>query len=274
MLPAVTLSVVMSRLQSTFGALRSKGKKSLVAYLTAGDPTEAASIEAALCVADAGADVLEVGIPFSDPTADGPVIQRAMLRSLQSGGGFASALRVVKAVRDARPSLPMVAFGYLNPFVSKGLEDSLGRAAEAGVDGLLVVDAPYEEAAPIAAAAKESGLDWVSLVAPTTGHERAKSIASSATGFVYMISMTGVTGSDFAGVERVKPLVASIRDVTSVPVCVGFGVRDRESAAAAAEVADGVVVGSALVSVLEKGGALNDLGRLVGQLRAGVDSAN
>lgn len=263
----------MGRVQTTFEALQRAGKKALVAYLTSGDPDEERSVEAALRVIDAGADILEIGIPFSDPTADGPVIQRAMLRSLAGGGGFDSALRVVGAVRKARPTVPLVAFGYLNPWLAPGLESALDSAAEAGVDALLVVDAPHEEAQPITAAAADRHIDWVSLVAPTSGGSRAQMLAAEATGFVYVISMTGVTGSAFAGVERVTPLVASIREATTAPVCVGFGVRDAESARAASAVADGVVVGSALVSIVEEGLELERLDRLMNELRRGVDAA-
>ncbi len=259
----------MGRIQTTFEGLARDGRKALIAYLTGGDPDEKASIDAALEVIDAGADVLEVGIPFSDPTADGPVIQRAMLRALRAGGGFETSMRVVEAIRRARPSVPLVAFGYLNPLLAGGLDRTMNRAAAAGVDGLLVVDAPHEECAPIAAAAAERGIDWVSLVAPTSGVSRAQTLAAEATGFVYVISMTGVTGSDFAGVSRVSPLVAAIRESSNAPVCVGFGVRDRESARAAAQIADGVVVGSALVSTLEGGGSVGDLVR---ELREGVEA--
>ncbi|MEL6544996.1 MAG: tryptophan synthase subunit alpha [Myxococcota bacterium] len=263
----------MGRIQTTFEMLARDKRKALVAYLTAGDPDEQGSIDAALAVIDAGADVLEVGVPFSDPTADGPVIQRAMHRSLKAGGGFETSMRVVEAVRKARPQTPLVAFGYLNPLLAGGLDRTTSRAAAAGVDALLVVDAPHEECAPIAAAAAERGIDWVSLVAPTSGVNRAQTLAAEATGFVYVISMTGVTGSEFAGVDRVAPLISAIRDSSTAPVCVGFGVRDRESASAAARIADGVVVGSALVAKVESGAPLSELSALVAELRAGVDAA-
>lgn len=263
----------MGRIQTTFEALARDGRKALVAYLTGGDPNEDRSVEAALAVIDAGADVLEVGIPFSDPTADGPVIQRAMLRALNAGGGFETSMRVIESIRKARPNVPLVAFGYLNPLLAGGLDRTMSRAAAAGVDALLVVDAPHEECAPIAAAAAERGIDWVSLVAPTSGPARAQTLAAEATGFVYVISMTGVTGSDFAGVERVSPLITAIRESSNAPVCVGFGVRDRQSARAAARIADGVVVGSALVSTLESSESISALADLVRELRLGVEAA-
>ncbi|MEL6338415.1 MAG: tryptophan synthase subunit alpha [Myxococcota bacterium] len=264
----------MGRLQNTFESLHRDGKRALVAYLTSADPDEQRSVDAALCVVDQGADVLEIGVPFSDPSADGPVIQRAMQRALEAGGGWRSALRVVEQIRKARPSIPLVAFGYLNPILATGLERSMDMAGRAGVDAMLVVDAPHEESRPIAAAAAERGIDWVSLVAPTTGLVRAQTLAAEATGFVYVISLTGVTGGDFAGVERIKPLLKAIRESTTVPVCVGFGVRDAESAMTVAQVADGVVVGSALVSALEAAGngPLDNVERLVREIRSGVDA--
>ncbi len=260
----------MDRLAETFAGLERNARKALVVYLTASDPSLDDSVQAALAAVRAGADVLEVGVPFSDPIADGPVIQRAMGRALAAGGGLAAAFELTRRVR-AESAVPIVLFGYVNPLLSLGLEASCQAAAAAGVDGLLVVDLPPEEAGELRAVAARHGLAWVSLVAPTSG-ERVGRIARDASGFVYLVSMTGVTGGKLADPTRLAPLVAQVRAARAVPVCIGFGIRDAESARAAAALADGVVVGSAVVAALEAEGAAG-VGRLVGELRAGLDGS-
>ena len=261
----------MKRLTDTFARLRQEKRKALVVYLTAGDPDVAGSVAAALAAVQAGADILEIGIPFSDPMADGVVIQRAMLRSLAAGGGFGQTLEVIRQVRQAC-SVPIVAFGYINPLLWGGIDASCKQLAAAGADGMLVVDVPAEESAELEAAVAGAGLAWVPLVAPTTGAQRIHSVAKGATGFVYMVSMTAVTGGELTDVNTLKPLIAAVHGVTSVPVCLGFGIRDRASASRAAQVADGVVVGSAVVAGLEAHG-VNEVSRIVGELRTGVDAA-
>lgn len=264
----------MGRLQNTFDGLQRDNKRALVAYLTACDPDERRSIDAAMCVIDHGADVVEVGVPFSDASADGPVIQRAMGRALGNGASFDSSLRVVRAIRHHRPTTPLVLFGYLNPIEVRGWARALDQVAEAGADAMLLVDVPLEESARLAALAAERKIDWVSLIAPTSGAERAQELAATATGFVYMISLTGVTGGRFQGVDRIRPLVQAVRRSATIPICVGFGVTNRETAAAAAELADGVVVGSALVDALERtdGGSLDGVRDLMRDIRSGVDA--
>ncbi len=260
----------MSRLAEAFTLLRAQRRKALLVYLTAGDPDAARSIAAAEAALAAGADILEVGVPFSDPVADGPVIQRAMSRALAGGGGLLPALEVVRAVRQ-KSQAPIVLFGYCNPLLWYGMEESVRRAKDAGADGLLVVDLPPEEAGPMKAAAAATGLDWVTLVAPTSGPERARRLAETATGFVYVISMTGVTGGAVQDPSAVAPLVEIARRA-GVPACIGFGIRDAKSAAAAGRLADGVVVGSAIVAALETGGPAR-VGELVAELRRGLDAA-
>jgi tryptophan synthase alpha chain len=233
----------MTRLAKSFEEVRASGRKALVAYLTAHDPSLDTSVEAALAAAAAGADILEIGVPFSDPVADGPVIQRAMGRALRAGGGLAGSLEVVRRIR-ARSAVPLVLFGYLNPLLWDGFARATELAATAGVDGLLVVDLPTEEADELRQSAAARGLGWVSLVAPTTGKERARRIAGAATGFLYMVSMTGVTGGALADPTALVPVVQDLRSSTRVPICIGFGIRDRQSARQAAKIADGVVVGS------------------------------
>lgn len=262
----------MRRLEQTFKGLRAAKRKALVIYLTAGDPDVQGTVDAAQAAVQAGADILEMGIPFSDPVADGPVIQQAMLRSLKNGGGFKQSLLVIAKVRAVVP-VPIVAFGYLNPLLWDGLEASCKALKEAGADGLLVVDVPAEEAQPVTRAASAADLDYVPLLAPTSGQDRAKAIAKSGSGFVYMVSMTGVTGGALNDVTRLIPLIDTARQASSLPVCLGFGVRDRASANRAAHVADGVVVGSAVVAAMQQAGgtAGERVGRLVAELRAGVD---
>ena len=265
----------MSRIEKTFDALRANNKKALVVYLTAGDPNLEDSVAAALAAVEAGADILEVGVPFSDPLADGPVIQRAMNRALEAGGGFEGALEVVRRVRE-QSDVPIILFGYVNPLMWHGQRESCERFAEAGGDGLLVVDLPPEEADELKGFAAERHLDWITLVAPSSGPERTRMLSEAASGFVYVISMMGVTGAKLTHTEGVSKVVSMVQDATSVPACVGFGVRDRESARAVAEVADGVVVGSAIVKVLEENRGVEGtkaVAQLVGELRAGIDEA-
>jgi tryptophan synthase alpha chain len=266
----------MSRLKPVFERLKNTPRKALVVYLTAGDPNPHTTVQAALKAVEQGADVLEIGVPFSDPVADGPVIQRAMERSLAQGGGFEQALQVVRQIREVS-QVPMVVFGYANPLFYHGVEKACEQLADAGADGLLVVDIPYEESSHMRQAAVKCGLDWVALVAPTSGVARAKAIASCATGFVYMVSMTGVTGGNVGSLDPVKPLIAAIQEVSNVPVCIGFGVRDFDSAQKVASVCDGVVVGSAVVAALQKdqgnSSPLSSVAHLIQQLRAGVDAA-
>lgn len=257
------------RLQQAFAALGAAKRKALVIYLTAGDPSVHQSVAAAKAAVEAGADVLEVGIPFSDPVADGPVIAQAMSRALKAGGGFRQSLEVIREIRAA-VAVPLVAFGYANPLLWGGLEANCAALKVAGADGLLVVDVPAEEAGSMRSAVSKAGLDWVPLLAPTTGEERVRRIAVHGTGFLYMVSMTGVTGGALDDLAPLKPLIAAARSASSVPLCVGFGVRDRASAAKAAAVADGVVVGSAVVAALAAKGP-QAVGALVAELRAGVD---
>lgn len=265
----------MSRIKNTFDTLQSQNKKALVVYLTAGDPNLEDSVAAALAAIEAGADILEVGVPFSDPLADGPVIQRAMNRALEAGGGFEGALEVVRQVRS-QSNVPIILFGYVNPLMWHGLEESCTKVADAGGDGLLVVDLPPEEADELKGLARERDLDWITLVAPTSGESRTEMLARSASGFVYVISMTGVTGAKLSQTDTVQKVVSMVKASTDVPACVGFGVRDRESARAVAEVADGVVVGSAIVKVLEENQGVEGakaVAKLVAELRAGIDEA-
>lgn len=268
----------MGRLAETFARLRGEQRRALVIYLTAADPDVDTTIRAGRVALEAGADILEVGVPFSDPVADGPVIQRAMGRALANGGGLHSAYDILEGLRGDGARAPLVVFGYLNPLLWEGFESSCSRIRAAGGDALLTVDAPTEEAGPYQRVAAQYGLDWVSLVAPTSGPERVASIASEASGFLYLVSMTGVTGGSLTNLDAVRDQLQRIRAAAQIPVCVGFGVRDRASARAVGQLADGVVVGSAAVRALERDVArgsddLSGLRALIAELRAGLDAA-
>jgi tryptophan synthase alpha chain len=234
-----------------FARRRAEGRPAFVAFLTAGDPSLDATTEAAVRLEEAGVDVLELGVPFSDPLADGPVIQRASERALRNGVTLASVIGAVRRIRQ-RSDLPLVLFSYYNPLLQHGLGRVADDAREAGVDGALVTDLPPEEAEDWLEAARPADLDTVFLAAPTSPPERLRLVAEASRGFVYAISRTGVTGERQALSEDARPLVARLRALTTVPVALGFGISTPEQVKEAATVADGVVVGSALVRFLEE----------------------
>jgi tryptophan synthase alpha chain len=242
--------VTDSRITARFEALRCRGDKAFVAFVTAGDPSLERTVEIALELEAAGVDVLELGVPFSDPLADGPVIQRASERALRAGAALRGVLGAVARIRR-RSALPIVLFSYLNPLLRYGLGALASDAHEAGVDGVLVTDLPPEEADAWLAVARPAGLDTIFLAAPTSSDERLRRIAGASRGFVYAISRTGVTGEREALSADAMPLVARLRALTDEPVALGFGISTPEQVRAAGSVADGVVVGSALVRFLE-----------------------
>ncbi len=252
-----------NRITERFEELKKNGKKGFVAYLTAGDPDieqSEADIRTAL---DNGIDVLELGIPFSDPTADGPTIQAAARRALQSGMTLDKALSLVESLRKDYDT-PIILFGYANPFYHYGYEKICKRAADVGVDGFLVVDVPFGSDKEFRLAMRENGLCSIPLIAPTTEEERAREILAEADGFVYYIMVCGVTGARDSLAVDVDKHVAMIRNCTDLPVAVGFGVSNGEQALAAAENADAVVVGSALIRAARE----NKLESLVREIRA------
>ncbi len=241
----------MTRIGDRFCALHAEGRKAFVGFVTAGDPSLERTADVALALERGGVDVLELGVPFSDPLADGPVIQRASERALARGTTLAGVLQVVRRIRQ-RSALPLVLFSYANPLLRFGLARLAGEARDAGVDGVLVTDLPPEEADEWLGIARQSGLDTVFLAAPTSPDERLTRVAAASSGFVYAISRTGVTGERDALSDDAGPLVARIKALTGAPVVLGFGLSRPEQVAAAAAVADGVVVGSALVRFLEQ----------------------
>ncbi|MCP5151535.1 MAG: tryptophan synthase subunit alpha [Ectothiorhodospiraceae bacterium] len=241
----------MSRLAGRFAAVRAEGRAAFVTFITAGDPDAACSLAAMRALVASGADVIELGVPFSDPMADGPVIQRASERALAAGASMAGVLDQVRRFRAEDDATPIVLMGYLNPIEQYGPARFAADAAAAGVDGLITVDLPPEEASELADAARANGIDLVYLLAPTTAPDRIADICRQAGGFVYYVSLKGVTGSASIDVEAVAAKVREIRGLTSLPVGVGFGIGDAESAGRVAAVADAVVVGTALVRHFE-----------------------
>lgn len=242
-----------NRLDRRFAALAKEGRAAFVAYIMAGDP-DAATAQALLDgLPAAGADVIELGLPFSDPMAEGPTIQRAAQRALKSGMTVAGTLAMVAQFRTRDADTPIVLMGYLNPILSKGYERFAAEAAEAGVDGLIMVDCPPEEADDLADALEAHGISLVRLATPTTDDRRLPAVVRRASGFVYYVSVAGVTGVKEANADSVAPAVKRVKAASGLPVAVGFGIRTPEKAAEVALVADGVVVGSALVDELAAG---------------------
>ncbi len=247
-----------NRIDSRFAELRSRQKRAFVAYVSAGDPTLDATVEIVLALERAGVDIVELGVPFSDPLADGVVNQMAADRALKAGSTTPKVLAMIRELRT-RSQIPLVLFTYLNPIYAYGYERFHQDAAAAGVDGILVLDLPPDEAAVNAELTAAPGLRHIQLVAPTSPAERIASIARHAEGFVYYVSRLGVTGAQVEVATGIAEQVQVIKAATDVPVCVGFGVSNPEQAAQVASSADGVVVGSAIVKLIEKHGADADL---------------
>jgi tryptophan synthase alpha chain len=245
----------MSRIQTCFESLKKRSGTALVPFITAGDPDPSQTVALMHTLAAAGADIIELGVPFSDPMADGPVIQRASERALKHHVSLHHVLSMVSEFRRTNPTVPVILMGYLNPVEVMGYESFAAEAGRAGVDGVLTVDLPPEEGDEFTARLKDSGVDPIFLFAPTTSDERAAKICALASGFLYYVSLKGVTGSSALDVGTVSERIAHIRRYTKLPVGVGFGVRDAQAAAQLAQVADAVVVGSALVSIIENHGS-------------------
>ncbi len=252
--PTSTVPQTTDRIASTFARCRAAGEAALVTYVMAGDPDLATSQAMALACVAGGADLLELGVPFSDPIADGPTIQHAAERALAHGTTLDDVLEVAAAVR-ARSDVPIALMGYLNPILAFGVERFASEAAEAGVDALIVPDLLPEESDVLAPALAEFGVRLVFLLAPTSDEARVAAAAKAATGFLYFVSVTGVTGARRPVAEEIGPKVAAIRAASPVPVVIGFGVSSPESARALAPLADGVVVGSAIVQRIAEGGS-------------------
>lgn len=270
----------MSRIAGRFRELEAQGRKALISYVVAGDPHPELTVPILHALVAAGADILELGVPFSDPMSEGPTIQLGHERALEGGTRLRSVLQMVKAFRAQDNTTPLLLMGYANPVEHMGYAAFADAAKEAGVDALLTVDIPPEEVASINAQLHRVGMDNIFLVAPTTPEARIDTITSQASGFVYYVSLKGVTGAANLDVEDVARHVNQIKAHTQLPVAVGFGIKDAATAAAVARVADGVIVGSALVSCVAEtiaaGGsddsAISAASALLGEIRAGIDA--
>lgn len=241
----------MSRIQHVFERLASEGRKGLIPFVTAGDPDPEQVVALLHALADAGSDVIELGVPFSDPMADGPVIQRSSERALAHGISTLKILDFVREFRQTNTSTPIVLMGYANPIERMGTQAFVDAAKAAGVDGVLVVDYPPEESIEFARELRQAELDPIFLLAPTSSNERIEKVAKLASGYVYYVSLKGVTGAQHLNTSEVSSKLPVIRQHTSIPVGVGFGIRDAESACRVAESSDAVVIGSALITALE-----------------------
>ncbi|MBN6772377.1 tryptophan synthase subunit alpha [Pseudomonas granadensis] len=237
----------MSRLQTRFAALKEQNRAALVTFVTAGDPDYDTSLAILKGLPGAGADVIELGMPFTDPMADGPAIQLANIRALGAQQNLAKTLQMVREFREGNSDTPLVLMGYFNPIHKFGVERFIAEAKDAGVDGLIVVDMPPEHNAELCDPAQAAGLDFIRLTTPTTDDARLPKVLNGSSGFVYYVSVAGVTGAGAATLEHVEEAVVRLRRHTDLPISIGFGIRTPEQAAAIARLADGVVVGSALI---------------------------
>ncbi|WP_368186875.1 tryptophan synthase subunit alpha [Aestuariibius sp. HNIBRBA575] len=243
----------MSRIDAKFAALQAQRKKAFVAYVMAGDPDYDTSLEIIKGLPGAGVDIIELGLPFTDPMADGPTIQLAGQRALADGQTLEKTLQIVRELRKDDTTTPVVLMGYYNPIYNRGVDTFLVDAKEAGVDGLIVVDLPPEEDDELCIPAQKAGLNFIRLATPTTDDQRLPAVLQNTSGFVYYVSITGITGAAEAQSDAVAPEVARIKSATDLPIIVGFGVRTPDTAQAIAGVADGTVVGSAIVEKIGNG---------------------
>ncbi|NLP60014.1 tryptophan synthase subunit alpha [Paraburkholderia sacchari] len=265
----------MSRIKTTFAALAAANKKGLIPFMTAGDPDPARTVEFMHALVAGGADVIELGVPFSDPMADGPVIQQSSERALAKGVTLKSVLADVKRFRESDTQTPVVLMGYANPIERMGAEAFAAAAKDAGVDGVLVVDYPPEESVVFASMMKAAGIDPIFLLAPTSTDQRIAAVGQAASGYVYYVSLKGVTGAGHLDVASIESKIPAIKARVPLPVGVGFGIRDAQTAAAVAQVSDAVVIGSRIVQLLEKAPAdtaAEALTQFVGDIRAALDA--
>ncbi|GLQ25772.1 tryptophan synthase subunit alpha [Sulfitobacter pacificus] len=263
----------MTRIDAKFADLKAQGKKAFVSYIMAGDPDMETSLEVMRGLPGAGVDVIELGLPFTDPMADGPTIQLAGQRALEGGMTLLKTLGMAASFRKEDDTTPIVLMGYYNPIYSMGVEKFLKAAKEAGIDGLIIVDLPPEEDSELCLPAQEAGLNFIRLATPTTDDNRLPRVVQNTSGFVYYVSITGITGSAEADAGDVAPEVLRIREASGLPVIVGFGVNTPAKSQAIAEVADGVVVGSAIVARIAAGDSVADVLTFVKTLSDGAHAA-
>jgi tryptophan synthase alpha chain len=265
----------MSRIQTVFSSLKANNKKALIPYITAGDPHPKHTVSLLHALVKSGADMIELGIPFSDPMADGPVIQRASERALVHKVGLKNVLEMVAEFRQTDSATPVILMGYANPIEAMGQQAFIHAASKAGVDGVLTVDYPPEECKDFIAALQANGMDSIFLLSPTSDAKRVDLIVNQASGFLYYVSLKGVTGAANMDVEEVKGRVAEIRAKTALPIGVGFGVKDAATAKKVAAFADAVVVGSRMVVAIEQSNddnLLSNVSQLMTELRTAIDA--
>jgi tryptophan synthase alpha chain len=267
----------MSKIQATFERLQARGRCALIPFITAGDPDPVLTVPLMHALVESGADIIELGVPFSDPMADGPTVQRASERALKKGVSLRRVLEMVANFRADDNETPVVLMGYANPIEAMGVDVFAAAAFDAGVDGVLIVDYPLEEGADFSKTLFANALDPIFLLAPTSTDERIAGVSGLSSGYVYYVSLKGVTGSAQLDVEAVARRIPDIRAAVGVPVGVGFGIRDAQTAAAIARVADAVIVGSRIIEEIEKspaGEICANVKRLVAELRRGIDGVS
>lgn len=262
----------MTRIEKTFKRLKDNGEKALVGFVTAGDPDMDTSLEVVSAMCENGVDILELGVPFSDPTADGPVIQRSSARALQAGIRLPDVLEMTEKLRQTT-EVPIILFSYYNPIMAHGVGRFYEDAVSAGADGVLVVDLPPEESGELTGSWSDDGFCLIRLVAPTTPQDRMQMIAHNSSGFLYMVSMTGVTGSAGLDATGIGEHVEKLRQATDLPVCVGFGISTPSDVAAVSAVADGVVIGSAFEKTIEENRENANLAAIIGKQTAAYKEA-
>jgi len=266
----------MSRIKTRFDALKAEGRAALVTFITAGDPDEATSAAVLARLPAAGADIIELGMPFTDPMADGPAIQAASRRALDNGATVTKTLALVRAFRKGDDTTPIVLMGYYNPIYHRGVDTFLKEAVEAGVDGLIVVDLPPEEDEELCLPARAAGLDFIRLATPTTDAKRLPAVLANTSGFLYYVAIAGITGTRTAAVADTAEAVAQLKAATDLPIAIGFGVKTPQQAAEFAAIADAVVVGSAIVDTMsrQEPGVVERVGTFVEALAGGVRGAS
>jgi tryptophan synthase alpha chain len=257
----------MSRIQGRFEALAKAKRKALIPYIAAGDPHPSLTVPLMRALVEAGADIIELGVPFSDPMADGPVIQRASERALKHGVGLSDVLKIVSEFRKADATTPIVLMGYANPIEAMGVDKFIATAKAADIDGVIVVDYPPEECEQFAALARKHGIDPIFLLAPTSTDKRIEQVARVGSGYLYYVSLRGITGASHIDLGDVATRIPKIRAATRLPIGVGFGIRDAESARRVAQSADAVVIGSRIIQEIEAGAAEGAVARVKAFLR-------
>ncbi|MBC7802438.1 MAG: tryptophan synthase subunit alpha [Candidatus Parcubacteria bacterium] len=252
----------MSRIAGRFAALKAAGRKALIPYVTAGDPQASSTVPLLHGMVEAGSDILEIGVPFSDPMADGPAIQRSSERALRNGIGLSDVLGFVKNFREKDNLTPVVLMGYANPIEAMGIEKFVSAAAAAGVDGVIVVDYPPQECEPFAQLCGEAGIDCIFLLAPTSTDARIREVARAGTGYLYYVSLKGVTGVKSADAGDIAAQLPRLRAASSLPIGVGFGIKDAETARAISKFSDAVIIGSRIVEEIENAGPVHAVARV------------